>query len=218
MAWRRPGDKPLSEPMMVNLPTHICIIRQSINWKNYTNDLHSFIRFGLPDWCNWQWGKQDNLLLTTWWLYMWCWQVKSTYSDVIMSTVASQITSLMIVYSTTHSGADPREHQSSASLAFVREIHRGPVNSPHKRPVTWKMFPVDDIIMSWQHDGYICSVDRLNQAKNRDRYDTVYMPLFVLLIIKDVILCFTCNHLSGYICHLMKTTSKYVYMISLLAW
>ena len=27
MAWRRPGDKPLSEAMMVNLPTHICVFR-----------------------------------------------------------------------------------------------------------------------------------------------------------------------------------------------
>ena len=27
MAWRRPGDKPLSEPMIVNLPTHICVTR-----------------------------------------------------------------------------------------------------------------------------------------------------------------------------------------------
>ena len=27
MAWRRPGDKPLSEPMMANLPTHICVTR-----------------------------------------------------------------------------------------------------------------------------------------------------------------------------------------------
>ena len=32
MAWRRPGDKPLSEPMMVNLPTHICVIRPQ--WVN----------------------------------------------------------------------------------------------------------------------------------------------------------------------------------------
>ena len=37
--------------------------------------------------------------------------------------------------------------QSSASLAFVREIHRGPVNSPHKWPVMRKMFPFDDVIM-----------------------------------------------------------------------
>ena len=27
MAWRRPGDKPLSEPMMVSLPTNICVTR-----------------------------------------------------------------------------------------------------------------------------------------------------------------------------------------------
>ena len=69
------------------------------------------------------------------------------YGDVIMMTMASQITSLTIVYSTVYSGADQRKHQSSASLAFVRGIHRGPVNSPHKWPVTRKMFPFDDFIM-----------------------------------------------------------------------
>ena len=50
------------------------------------------------------------------------------YSDVIMGAIASQITSLTIVYSTFYSDADHRKHRSSASLAFVREIHRGPVN------------------------------------------------------------------------------------------
>ena len=40
-----------------------------------------------------------------------------------------------------------RETPSSASLAFVRGIHRWPVNSPHKGPVTRKMFPLDDVIM-----------------------------------------------------------------------
>ena len=69
------------------------------------------------------------------------------YNDVIMGEIASQITSLTIVYSTVYSDADQRKHQSSASLAFVRGIHRGPVNSPHKRPVTRKMFPFDDVIM-----------------------------------------------------------------------
>ena len=69
------------------------------------------------------------------------------YGDVVMGTVASQITSLTIVYSTVYSGTDQRKHQSSASLAFARGIHRGPVNSPHKWPVTRKMFPFDDVIM-----------------------------------------------------------------------
>ena len=71
------------------------------------------------------------------------------YNDVIMTTIASQITSLAVVYSTAFSDADQRKHQSSASLAFVWGIHRGPVNSPHKGPVTRKMFPFDDIIMPW---------------------------------------------------------------------
>ena len=71
------------------------------------------------------------------------------YGDVIMGAIASQITSLTSVYSTVYSDADQIEHQSSASLAFVRGIHRGPVNSSHKCPVTRKMFPFDDVIMEW---------------------------------------------------------------------
>ena len=68
----------------------------------------------------------------------------SHYNDAIMSMIASQITS---VYSTVDLGADQRKHQCSASLAFVRGIHRRPVNSPHKGPVTRKIFPFDDVIM-----------------------------------------------------------------------
>ena len=68
-----------------------------------------------------------------------------------MGTMASLITSLTIVYdSIVYSGADKKKkHQSSTSLAFVRGIHRGPVNSPHKWPVTRKMFPFDDVIMCY---------------------------------------------------------------------
>ena len=71
------------------------------------------------------------------------------YCDVIMGAIASQITSLTIVYSTVYSDANQRKHQRSASPAFVRGIHRRPVNSPHKRPVTRKVFPFDDVIMLW---------------------------------------------------------------------
>ena len=59
------------------------------------------------------------------------------YSDVRISTIltiASQITSLTIVYLTVYSDADQINHQSSVSLAFVWGIHR-------------KMFPFDDVIM-----------------------------------------------------------------------
>ena len=68
-------------------------------------------------------------------------------NDVMMGAIASQITSLTIVCSIFYSDADQRKHQSSVSLAFVKGIHRGPVNSPHKWPVTRKMFPFDDVIM-----------------------------------------------------------------------
>ena len=67
-----------------------------------------------------------------------------------MGAIASQITSLESVYSAVLLGADQRKYQSPASLAFVRGIHRRPVNSPHKGPVTRKMFTLDDVIMySW---------------------------------------------------------------------
>ena len=69
------------------------------------------------------------------------------YSDVIMSVMVSQITSVSIVYWNVCSGIDQREQQSSTSLAFVRVIHQWLVNSPHKGPVMRKMFSFDDVIM-----------------------------------------------------------------------
>ena len=69
-----------------------------------------------------------------------------------MSATAFQITCVSIVYSTVYSSAY-KKHQSSTSLAFGREIHRWPVNSPHKGPVTREMFPFDDVIMThWGWD------------------------------------------------------------------
>ena len=85
--------------------------------------------------CLWSpdiWGEQDQY---------------HHYGDVIIFTIASQITSLTIMYTTVYSDADQSKHQSTAALAFVRGIHRGPVNSPHKWPVTRKIFSFDDVIM-----------------------------------------------------------------------
>ena len=92
------------------------------------------------------------------------------YNDVIMSVMASQITSLTIVYSTVYSGADQWKHQRSASLAFVRGIPRWPVNSPHKGPVTRKMFPFDDVIMAGLAVGFhsIASTIDLGRIQTRD--------------------------------------------------
>ena len=78
------------------------------------------------------------------------------YNDVIMDAMTSQITSPTVVYSPAYSGTDQRKYKSPASLAFVRGIHRWPVNSLHKWPVTRKMFPFDDVIMRRQ-DAYVRS-------------------------------------------------------------
>ena len=64
----------------------------------------------------------------SWWIF------KNHYSDVIMGTIASQIASVSIDYLSVSTGTDQRKHQSSASLAFVRGIHR------HKWSVTRKCF------------------------------------------------------------------------------
>ena len=71
-----------------------------------------------------------------------------------MGAMASQITSLTIVYSTFLSGASQWKHQRSASLAFVWGIHRWLVSSPHKGPVTRKMFLFDDVIMMVSNTQY----------------------------------------------------------------
>ena len=89
--------------------------------------------------------------------YHGCWWSVMHYSDVIMGLMASQITSFTIVYSTAYSGPNQRKHQSSASLPFVRGIHRWPVNFPHKWPVTRQMFPFYDVNMDIDYIGYLSS-------------------------------------------------------------
>ena len=71
----------------------------------------------------------------------WFYIVRLHYSDVIVSAMAPQITGVSIVCSTICSGADQGKHQSSASLALMKGIHRWPLFFPHKGPVTLKMFP-----------------------------------------------------------------------------
>ena len=84
--------------------------------------------------------------------------IATHYSDVIMGSIASQITGLKFVYSGVYSDADQRKHQSTASLAFVRGIHRRPVNSPLKGPVTRKVSPTS----SWE---FVIPLNRLCWGK-----------------------------------------------------
>ena len=88
-----------------------------------------------------------SILIVAWCFMKFCDMViPQHYSDVIISVMASQITSVSFVCPSICSGADQRKHQSSASLTFVRGIHRWPVDSPHIGPVTQKMFPFDDVL------------------------------------------------------------------------
>ena len=72
------------------------------------------------------------------------------YNDIIMSAMASQIIRVSSAYPTVCSDVDQRKHQSSASLAFVREIHLWPVNSPPKGSLKREKFPVDGVTM-WRY-------------------------------------------------------------------
>ena len=86
--------------------------------------------------------------------------VTSHYSDVIISMMSSQITGVLSVSSTICLSVDQWKHQSYMSLAFVRGIHQWLVDSPHKGPVRWKIFPLDDIIMKifrpWNSTSTTC--------------------------------------------------------------
>ena len=110
------------------------------------------------------------------------------YTYVIMSGMASQITSLTTVYSTVYSDANQRKHQSSASLAFVRGIHRGPVNSPHKRPVTRKMFPFDDVIMVSSKCWYAVEYARGPLTQAYDATIQIFRKLYAKIKVKMYIL------------------------------
>ena len=141
-----------------------------------------------------------------------------------MSATASQITSLTIVFSIVNSGADQRKHQSSASLAFVRGIHRWPVNSPHKGPVRRKIFPFDDVIMNLNHGKFKSSHKLQNRCQfwqhmsSQVKFGIIYYHYYHI--------CFytpQCNHRYGlivygwgkitYSCHLYFM-NKFVLYIS----
>ena len=123
------------------------------------------------------------------------------YGDVIMGGIASQITSLTIVYSTVYSDEDQREHQSSASLAFVWGIHRGPVNAPHKWPVTGKMFPFDDVIRWFEYNSWslllqcptnkaICQPSYFNHENTYTWDERFYIETDAWFCLARALLCF----------------------------
>ena len=113
------------------------------------------------------------------------------YSDIIMSAIASQITGRSIVYSTICSGADQRKYESSVWLAFVRGIHRWPMNSPDKGSVTQTMFPFDDITMEWwtgiaKFMNWWFAVVIKNHPDQIGTRKIIWMPLFQWRNLKNI--------------------------------
>ena len=140
-----------------------------------------------------------------------------------MGAMASEITSLTIVYSTVYSEADERKHQSSVSLVFVRGIHRRSVNFPHKGPVLMKMFPFDDVIMYWTYTfckrspdppplSYILPLRNSHQCILNGHVNfTSYTAVFVLLYfyIRFTTTCARCPWL-------VSVLHPYVYLYDML--
>ena len=112
--------------------------------------LSGVIVFAVINWVNCGWGLVAPSYHT----------ISYHYSDVIMSTIVSQITSLTIVYSTTYSGADQRKHRSYAPMAFVRWIFPAQRGSNTENVSIW-----------WRHHVVLASI----------RWCTKYIALYSLL-------------------------------------
>ena len=156
LAWRRPGDKPLSEPIMVKILTHICVTQPQWvkTWLSRSKYLHkrdpivhlTGQAMGCLLWI------QHHIYLSLQWHHNECNVISSHQPhdcllNYLFSHRSKKTTKLCITGLCVCSCTDQRKHQSYASLAFVRGIHRWPVNSPYKGPVTRKMIPFDDVIM-----------------------------------------------------------------------
>ena len=94
-------------------------------------------------------------------------EIATHYSDVIMSAMVSHIIGVLIVFSiNVSSDADQRNYQSSASLTFVRRIQLCSVKSPHRGPVTRKMFSFDGVLMK-----STCEITEVNGLKLPSKYN-----------------------------------------------
>ena len=93
MAWRRPGDKPLSESMVVSLPTHICVTRPQ--WVKYKTLVWPLIYMAMPEieWictslsylCNGE--KCTEYMISCTKPLRWCWKHLATMPSIYMIAV-----------------------------------------------------------------------------------------------------------------------------------
>ena len=93
-------------------------------------------------------------------------RICDNYSDVMKGVMASQITSLTIVYLTAYPDADQRKHQSSASLAFVRGIHQWPGYPAHMAS------NAQNVSIWWRHQV----MKELTGDLSRFKIQTLFIP------------------------------------------
>ena len=149
MAWRWTSNKRQPEAMMTS---SLANASPSLRLTGYSPETVGYAKGKVLDISN-HMRQCDRIVIL---VKLTCSYVSSTaahiyvhYSDALMNAMASQVTGVSIVCSAVYSGSDQREHQSSASLAFVMGIHRWQVDSHHKGSVTRKMFPSDDVIINY---------------------------------------------------------------------
>ena len=150
----------------------------------------------------------------------------SHYIDVIMTTIACQITSLTVVYSIIYSDADQRKHQSSASLAFVWGSHRdrwiprakGQLRGKcfHLMTSSWQPLPVivGNICVWFSHERF------LTLFYNSPFWDVTFIlddsissdgtsPCLQYSLPKDIINANIPPTIAPYRIHRVKATSNY---------
>ena len=107
------------------------------------------------------------------------------YSYVILGTMASQITSASIVYSTVSWGTDQRKHQSSASLASVRGIHRDlwipaqKASNAENVSIWWRQHGCGFTRISWQGFWSISPIS----FSTRKGFRSVLVPSITAIIL-----------------------------------
>ena len=167
MAWRRSGDKPLSEPMMVSLPTHICVTRPQWvkylqtfglreTWKPLANWMPLFTtrptKPGSWIFCVRTFTTKNTLVIRTHWLCQWLirrrMQWNLNHDDVI------------------------QWKQFPRYWPFVWGINRSPVNSPHKGQ--WRGTLMFSLICVWIN-GWVNNRKVGHLRRYRAHYDVIVM-------------------------------------------
>ena len=156
MARRRRGNKPLSEPMMVRLPMHICVTR--------------------PQWLKiiQHWKSKMSLLNVT---YI------CIYIYIVIGTNHHQTQCIGEVNPSRDRNRDSDDpwwsHQMETFSAFVRGIHRSPVNSPHKGQ--WRGALMFSLICAWIND-WVNNGEAGDLRRNHAHYDAIVMQIQVPII------------------------------------